>query len=215
MAKPLLQIALDSPDIDTALASVANVASKVDVIEVGTILAFGHGVQAVSILREHYPEHIIVCDMKITDASSILTKLALEAGANWVTVSAAAHIETVRAAKKVADELGGEIQIELYGHWTMDDAQAWVSMGIEQAIYHRSRDAEMAGVTWTEDDLQKMQQLSSLGIQLSITGGITVEDVHLFKNLNAKAFIAGRALASEKGQAVADEFHREINQYWR
>lgn len=214
MTKPLLQIALDSTEMNVALETAAKVQSYVDVIEVGTILAFGAGVQAVKELRALYPTHKIVCDMKITDASAILTRLALENGADWVTVSAAAHLETVRAAKKVTDELGGEIQIELYGHWTMEDARGWIDMGITQAIYHRSRDAELAGVTWTPEDLEKMKQLSAIGVELSITGGIVPEDLHLFKYLNVKSFIAGRALAASNGKETAEKFHAAINEYW-
>lgn len=207
-------MALDATDIETALTSVELVADKLDVIEIGTILAFAHGVDSVRIIREKYPNHIIVCDMKITDASAILSRLAMEAGANWVTVSAAAHIETIRAAKKVTDEFNGEVQIELYGHWTMEDAKNWVAMGITQAIYHRSRDAELAGVNWTNEDLNKMQELSDIGIELSITGGIVPEDLHLFKDLSAKSFIAGRALAGENGKKIAEYFHNEIEKHW-
>lgn len=214
MTKPLLQIALDATDLDIALETAAKVQSYVDVIEIGTILAFGAGVQAVKELRSRYPKHKIVCDMKITDASAILTRMALEHGADWVTVSAAAHIETMRAAKKVTDELSGEIQIELYGHWTMEDAKKWVGMGITQAIYHRSRDAELAGVTWTPEDLEKMKQLSEIGIELSITGGIVPTDLHLFKDLNVKSFIAGRALSASRGEETAEQFHTAINEYW-
>ncbi|WP_417528148.1 3-keto-L-gulonate-6-phosphate decarboxylase UlaD [Marinomonas shanghaiensis] len=214
MTKPLLQIALDATDIQTAMASVENIADYVDVIEIGTILAFAHGVKSVTLLREKYPQHVIVCDMKITDASAILTKMALAAGANWVTVSAAAHIETIRAAYKVAEECSGEIQIELYGHWTLEDAKDWVDIGITQAIYHRSRDAELAGVTWTQEDLIKMKALSDLGIELSITGGIVPEDLYLFKDLKVKSFIAGRALVSEEGRSIAESFHNEIKKYW-
>jgi 3-dehydro-L-gulonate-6-phosphate decarboxylase len=214
MTKPLLQIALDATTLDVALESAAKVSSFVDVIEVGTILAFAAGVSSIRKLRSLYPNHIIVCDMKITDASLILTRMALENGANWVTVSAAAHIATIQAAKNVVDEMGGEVQIELYGHWTLADAQAWIDMGITQAIYHRSRDAELSGVTWTDADLVKMQQLSDLGIELSITGGIVPEDLYLFKNIKVKSFIAGRALSAEKGNEVAEAFHREINKNW-
>lgn len=214
MTKPLLQMALDATELEVALASVEDVAAHLDVIEVGTILAFAHGVESVQALRNKYPEHIIVCDMKITDASAILAKLAMQAGANWVTVSAAAHIETIRSAKKVTDQFNGEVQIELYGHWTLDDAKDWVEMGITQAIYHRSRDAELAGVNWTESDLKKMQSLSDLGIELSITGGIVPEDVHLFQEISVKAFIAGRALAGENGVEIAGQFARQITKYW-
>lgn len=214
MTKPLLQIALDATDLESALTATKKIADYVDVIEIGTILAFSHGIDSVRRLRKEYPDHVIVCDMKITDASAILTKMALEAGANWVTVSAAAHIETIRSAYKVTQELGGEVQIELYGNWTLADAKAWVEMGIKQAIYHRSRDAELAGVTWTEEDLVRMQALSDLGIELSITGGILPEHLNLFKTLKVKAFIAGRALASDKGQLIAESFHKEISEYW-
>lgn len=214
MPKPLLQIALDATNIQKAMDSVDNVAAYVDVIEVGTILAFAEGVGSVALLRAKYPKHIIVCDMKITDASAILTKMALKAGANWVTVSAAAHIETIRSAQKVAESYKGEVQIELYGNWTLDDAKSWVNLGITQAIYHRSRDAELAGVTWTESDLKKMQALSDLGIELSITGGIIPEDLHLFQGIKVKSFIAGRALASEDGVAIAESFHTQIAKYW-
>ena len=214
MTKPMLQIALDQTDLKSAIEVANNVESYVDIIEVGTILAFAEGMTAVKTLRRNHPNHILVCDLKTTDGGAILAKMVFESGANWLTVSAAAHIATVAACKKVADEFKGEIQIEIYGNWTMEDAKAWRKLGIEQAIYHRSRDAELAGVGWTEEDLNKMQALSELGLALSITGGIVAEDIHLFKGINAKAFIAGRALVGEKGKTTAEAMRAEINKYW-
>ncbi|MGL5092430.1 MAG: 3-keto-L-gulonate-6-phosphate decarboxylase UlaD [Aeromonas sobria] len=214
MTKPMLQIALDSTDLATAVDIADRVAGYVEVIEVGTILAFAEGMSAVRIMRERHPDHIIVCDMKTTDGGAILARMAFSAGADWITVSAAAHVATIAACKKVADEFGGEIQIEIYGNWTLDDAKQWADMGITQAIYHRSRDAELAGVSWTQIDLSKMRALSELGLELSITGGIVPEDIHLFEGIRAKTFIAGRALASESGQATAEALRREINKYW-
>ena len=87
-------------------------------------------------------------------------------------------------------------------------------MGITQAIYHSSRDAELAGVSWTQADLSKMRALSELGLELSITGGIVPEDIHLFHGIRAKTFIAGRALASASGRATAEALKAEINKYW-
>jgi 3-dehydro-L-gulonate-6-phosphate decarboxylase len=69
-------------------------------------------------------------------------------------------------------------------------------------------------VTWTEEDLTKMKALSDLGIELSITGGIVPEDLHLFKDLKVKSFIAGRALVSAEGRSIAESFHNEIEKYW-
>ncbi|MFC6276245.1 3-keto-L-gulonate-6-phosphate decarboxylase UlaD [Psittacicella hinzii] len=215
MTKPLLQIALDSTDLETARKTANTVASYVDIIEVGTILAFAAGTEAVKVLRREHPEHIIVCDLKTTDGGAILAKMAFEAGADWLTVSAAAHIATIAACKKVADEFGREIQIEIYGNWTLEDVKAWVDLGVKQAIFHRSRDAELAGRGWLPEDIEKMQALSALGLELSITGGIVPEDIHLFKEVkNVKAFIAGRSLASDQGRDAALEIRAEVAKYW-
>ncbi|MFP1723552.1 3-keto-L-gulonate-6-phosphate decarboxylase UlaD [Lonsdalea quercina] len=214
MTQPLLQIALDSTDLHTAVDLAASVAEYVDVIEVGTILAFAEGMNAVRTLRQQYPDHILVCDMKTTDGGAILAKMAFAAGANWITVSAAAHIATITACKGIADEYHGEIQMELYGHWTWEDAQAWRKLGITQAIYHRSRDAELAGVGWTPEDIQRMHTLSEMGFEVSITGGIVPEALQHFRGINAKTFIAGRALAGENGSVIADALRQEIARYW-
>ncbi|SSY93341.1 3-keto-L-gulonate-6-phosphate decarboxylase sgbH [Aggregatibacter aphrophilus] len=97
----------------------------------------------------------------------------------------------------------------------LDDAKDWVNLGVKQAIYHRSRDAELAGKGWTPEDVDLMKQLSALGLELSITGGIVPQDIHLFKEIkNAKAFIAGRALVGENGKATAEAIRAEINNYW-
>lgn len=224
MSKPLLQIALDSLSLEKAVADAKQAESVVDIIECGTILACVEGMKAVSVLRALHPNHIIVCDLKTTDAGAVLAKMAFDAGADWLTVSAAAHPATKAACKKVADEFNAanpdlkvkkEIQIEIYGNWTLEDAKQWRELGVTQAIYHRSRDAELAGKGWTAEDIELMKALSALGIELSITGGIVPEEIHLFKEIqNARTFIAGRALVGEKGKATAEAIRAEIDKYW-
>ncbi len=54
----------------------------------------------------------------------------------------------------------------------MDDARAWVDMRYYASNLSPFTDAELAGVSWTEEDLIKMQKLSDMGIELSITVGI-------------------------------------------
>ena len=224
MSKPLLQIALDSLSLEKAVSDAKNAKSLVDIIEVGTILACAEGMKAVKTLRALHPDHILVCDLKTTDGGAILAKMAFDAGADWLTVSAAAHPATKAACKKVADEINAEnpqlklpkeIQIEIYGNWTFEDAKEWVDLGVKQAIYHRSRDAELAGKGWTEEDIEKMKKLSELGLELSITGEIVPEEIHLLKDIKyAKVFIAGRALVGEKGKATAEAIRAEVDKYW-
>lgn len=215
MSRPLLQLALDYTELQPALRDAALLSESVDIIEAGTLLCLSEGLEAVRQLRKLCPNKIIVADWKVADAGETLAELAFRAGANWMTVICAAPLATMEKAHQVALACGGEIQIELFGNWTFDDARAWHKAGIRQAIYHRGRDAQASGQTWGEEDLARMKALSDIGLELSITGGITPADLPLFRDISVRAFIAGRALSgTAHPQQVAQDFHAQIRDIW-
>ncbi|EOC2560047.1 orotidine 5'-phosphate decarboxylase / HUMPS family protein [Escherichia coli] len=195
MSRPLLQLALDHSSLEAAQRDVTQLKDSVDIVEAGTILCLNEGLGAVKALREQCPDKIIVADWKVADAGETLA--------------------TVEKGHAMAQRCGGEIQIELFGNWTLDDARDWHRIGVRQAIYHRGRDAQASGQQWGEADLARMKALSDIGLELSITGGITPADLPLFKDIRVKAFIAGRALAGSANPAqVAGDFHAQIDAIW-
>ena len=215
MSRPLLQLALDHTNLQAAQHDVALLQESVDIVEAGTILCLTEGLSAVKALRAQCPNKIIVADWKVADAGETLAQQAFGAGANWMTIICAAPLATVEKGHGIAQSCGGEIQMELFGNWTLDDARDWYRVGVRQAIYHRGRDAQASGQQWGEADLARMKALSDIGLELSITGGITPADLSLFRDINVKAFIAGRALAGAQNPAqVADEFHAQIDAIW-
>lgn len=215
MSRPLLQLALDHTHLEAAIHDVALLQDHVDIVEAGTLLCLTEGLHAVKALRAQCPDKIIVADWKVADAGETLAQQAFSAGANWMTIICAAPIATVEKGHAVAQTYGGEIQMELFGNWTLDDARAWYRTGVRQAIYHRGRDAQASGQQWSEADLARMKALSDIGLELSITGGITPADLALFRDIHVKAFIAGRALAgAAQPTLVAAEFHAQIDAIW-
>ena len=173
MSRPLLQLALDHSSLEAAQRDVTLLKDSVDIVEAGTILCLNEGLGAVKALREQCPDKIIVADWKVADAGETLAQQAFGAGANWMTIICAAPLATVEKGHAMAQRCGGEIQIELFGNWTLDDARDWHRIGVRQAIYHRGRDAQASGQQWGEADLARMKALSDIGLELSITGGIT------------------------------------------
>lgn len=140
MSLPMLQVALDNQTMDSAYETTRLIAEEVDIIEVGTILCVGEGVRAVRDLKALYPHKIVLADAKIADAGKILSRMCFEANADWVTVICCADINTAKGALDVAKEFNGDVQIELTGYWTWEQAQQWRDAGIQQVVYHRSRD---------------------------------------------------------------------------
>jgi 3-keto-L-gulonate-6-phosphate decarboxylase len=215
MSKPMLQVALDTLDIPTALAATQALAPEVDVLEVGTILCYAEGARAVATLRALYPGHIILADLKAADAGTTVAEIVFSKGATWMTVICCAPYATMGAALEVARKYNGDVQIELYGDWTFEQAAKWLELGLTQAIYHRGRDAEFAGQKWGEADLSKIRKLTEMGFQISVTGGLHPEDLVIFKGIPVKCFIAGRGLyGAEDPAQAAREFTAAINQHW-
>ncbi len=211
MNKPLLQVALDHTDLTSALESAELLAPELEVLEAGTILCYAEGVKAVEAIRSRYPNHIVLADLKAADAGSVVAGQVFTRGATWMTVICNAPLATMEAALKVAKEYNGDIQVELYGDWTFDHARAWKSIGITQVVYHRGRDAAAAGHNWSDEDLGQIRQLAELGFDVSVTGGLSPEDIVFFKGIPVKAFIAGRSLyGASDPVAAARAFQKAI-----
>ncbi len=214
---PLLQVALDNTTLEDAIKSVKEYGHIIDIVEVGTILHVAEGAKATSELRKLFPNKILLDDIKGADAGKTLAEICFNAGADIMTAICSADINTMLAMKKVAKSHGKnkDVQIELYGDWTFELAQEWLDAGLSQLVYHRSRDAELAGKSWGDADLVKIDKLCKMGFKVTITGGLKVKDLFLFKNFPIHCVIAGRGIreADNPKQAALD-FKDQIMRLW-
>ena len=204
MPKPLLQLALDTHDLPSALAPLQQAAPHIDIIEVGTILCLSEGMGAVRIIRSLFPDMTILADVRIAEAGAIIARMAFEAGANWVSVVSGAAPSTAAVVHDVAQQYGGDVQIELSDGWTWEQAAHWRDIGIDQAIIHRSRDAEAQGVlAWSCADLDNIRRLADMGYRVTVAGSVGVNDVSTFAGIPVYIFIAGRAIRNAPDPAGA------------
>lgn len=211
MRRPKLQVALDQNTLPEALGIATKAAPALDVIEAGTILQLQTGAEAIRYFRQAFPDKIIVSDTKCADAGGTVAHNSKVAGADWMTVICCATIPTMQAAKKEINDL----QVELYQGWTWDDAQKWREIGIDQVVYHQSRDALLAGETWGEKDLNVVKRFIDMGFKVSVTGGLNADTIKLFKGVPVWTFIAGRAITgADDPLAATQEIRHEIDKYW-
>ena len=132
---PRVQVSLDLPDLQVALAT-AEVAVRagVDWLEVGTPLILGEGLHAVRALRERFPAHPIIADLKTMDAGYLEAEMMFKAGATFVVVMAVAHEHTVREAVREKLEAGESVKdiaksVAPLAGW---DRKAVYQIGIEE-----------------------------------------------------------------------------------
>lgn len=216
MPRPLLQIALDTFDLPSALGPLQKAAAHIDVIEVGTILCLAEGMDAVRVIRSLYPDKTVLADVRIAEAGSIISKMCYDAGADWVSVVSGAAPVTAEVVLQEANsrEANLDVQIELSDGWTWEMAEHWRDLGIRQVITHRSRDAEAQGnLTWNEADFDTIRRLHETGFKVTVTGGVKAADIALFKDVPVYIFIAGRAIrGADDPAAAAQQFQQAITE---
>lgn len=212
MERPKLQVALDLQDLPSALGPLQKAAPHLDVIECGTILCLAEGMHAVRIIRSLFPDKPILADVRIVEAGSLISKMALDAGASWVSVVSGATLNTVEAVmKEAAKHPGAEVQIELIDGWTWEQAVAWRALGVPQVITHRSRDAEAKGaLTWTQRDFDEIRRLTDMGFKVTVTGGVKPEEIPQFAGVPVFVFIAGRGIYAAGDPAAAAKHFQEV-----
>ncbi len=214
--QPMLQVAMDTKDLDSALKVTRLVYDVVDIIEVGTILCLAEGLGAVKTIKTLYPNNLVLADVRVAEAGALISKMVFEAGANWISVLSSASIPTIETVKNEASSKGGDVQIELQEGWTIEKLNQCKAMGITQVIFHKSRDAEKANKGWNDDLLNTIRTMSDQGFRVSITGNLNPADLSTFKGIPVYSFVAGRAIREASDpRAAAEEFKTAIHETWK
>jgi 3-hexulose-6-phosphate synthase len=209
MAKPLIQMALDSLDFDATVGLASQVAPFVDIFEIGTPCIKHNGVKLVSELRARFPDKLILVDLKTMDAGEYEATPFYAAGADICTVLGVSGLATIAGVVKAANAHGAEAQIDLIN---VDDkigcARASADLGAQIVGVHTGLDAQAAGHTPFAD----LGAIASLGlpVRISVAGGIKQSTVQEVVQAGANIIVVGAAIYGAPSPAEAAREIREL-----
>lgn len=204
--KPVIQLALDFVDLDRALKSAREASASVDWIEAGTPLIKSEGIGCVRKLRQLFPEHTIVADLKTMDAGRIEVEMAAKAGAHMVEVCGAASDETISESVQAGRNYGVKILVDLIG--IKEDeiagrAKSAERLGADYVGVHTAIDEQMKA----KKPFQKLRKVAeAVGIPVAAAGGLNSETVVDALEAGASILIIGGAItkAESAGKAAAE-----------
>lgn len=213
---PLLQVALDYVSLPPALIMAYLVAPEVDIIEIGTPLCKAAGLDAIRSIREICPDKIILADFKTPDVGGLEATIAFDAGADMITVIGGAALATVEQAYEVTRKRGKQMLMELTGvRDILTRAAEWRQIGVDRIVYHREWDAQAAGREWSEADKVTIRQLINMGYKVTVTGGINLDNLSFFADLQASVLISGRGIRdAQDPRAAARALRLAIAEIW-
>src|SRR4029077_16640523 len=100
-------------DLDKSLALATDIQQHIDIIEVGSLLLYKYGEQAIEKFRETFPQKIILANVRIADRGKEAAKIALQAGADWVTVVRGQSRNVIHTVCTTAHDLGKKVMLDL------------------------------------------------------------------------------------------------------
>src|SRR5215218_6463261 len=158
--RTLIQIALDFPTIEQAIASARlGVEAGVDILEVGTPLIVAQGANTIGQLKRAFPNYPVLADYKTMDSGGKNTVLTHQQGGQYMTVCGNAPDETVKAAVAASKETGVKVVVDLIG---CKDVTARATLcerwGVDMLYLHygadqRRADASRDSTQWLDDVL--------------------------------------------------------------
>jgi 3-hexulose-6-phosphate synthase len=202
MAKPLVQMALDSLDFNQTVDLATLVAPHVDILEIGTPCIKYNGIKLLETLRAKFPNNKILVDLKTMDAGFYEAEPFYKAGADIVTVLGTADLGTIKGVIDAANKYGKEAQVDLIN---VEDKAARTKeaakLGAHIIGVHTGLDQQAAGQT-PFTDLALVAGLG-LNVKVSVAGGIKPATVQQVVKAGASIVVAGAAIYGADSPAAA------------
>jgi 3-hexulose-6-phosphate synthase/6-phospho-3-hexuloisomerase len=202
MAKPLIQLALDSLDFNQTISLAEQAAPYVDIFEVGTPCIKHNGINIVRELKARFPKKLVLVDLKTMDAGEYEATPFYAAGADIVTVLGVSGMATIAGVIKAANAYDAEAQIDLINVPNkLECAREAAKLGAHIIGVHTGLDAQAAGQTPFED-LQAIADLG-LNVRISVAGGINKSTVQQVVKAGADIVVVGAAIYGAPSPAEA------------
>ena len=209
MARPLIQLALDSLDNSQTLKLASLAAPYIDIIEIGTPNIKHNGVNLVRELKRKFPGKLILVDLKTMDAGEYEATPFYAAGADICTVLGVSGLATIGGVVKAANAYNAEAQVDLINvPDKISCAKEASKIGAHIIGVHTGLDAQAAGQT-PFADLQNVVKLG-LPVRISVAGGIKQSTAKQVAQAGANIIVVGAAIYGAASPADAAREIREL-----
>lgn len=206
-----LQAALDVNSTQKAKEILNQIADYVDIIELGTPLMVAEGVRVVKEIKDLYPEKTVFADIKIMDGGSIMAKLAFDAGADMVSVLAAANDATIKDVIETAKGYNGKVLVDMCAIENLEErAKSIEPWGPTYICVHVGYDVQGSGT----DPVEEVKKLKDIKVEKAAAGGITLETFESACQSDIDDIIVGGGLFNAKApKATAEKMYNILNKY--
>lgn len=202
-----LQISFDLIDLDKAIAIGSKVAQYADIIEVGTILIYHHGTQAVQRFKEAFPDKAILADTKIVDRGKEVAELFAQAGADWITVMAGTSHDVIHATTTAAHNANVKVMLDLIDADSVgQSALESKNLGADVLLFHQPYSETNSLVFLDQWDMIK----GNSSLPIFVSAKINRENIDKIVALRPDGIIVGLSVTDAEDSAQEAQYFAEL-----
>ena len=199
----LFQVAFDFVDAATAASLAQRMGDALDWAEAGTPLIALEGMTAVRALRAAVPGKRVVADLKIVDSGKQLVNMAIDAGADVITVLGCADDVVIREVVETAHARNALVAADMLG---IDDeisrAHTLAYLGVDYLNVHASAAHSAGQPRIIPFDLIALLN-EHVGLPLIVAGGVSKKTIAAVLACKPAVVVAGSAVLNEVDPVAA------------
>lgn len=197
-----LQLALDLVNIPQAIELIGEVEDSIDIVEIGTPIINSLGHEAVRAVKNAYPNLTVLADVKIMDAAGYEVEQSSAAGADIITILAAAEDSSIRGAVDAAKKTGKEILVDMIAIKDIETrAKELDQLGVDYICVHTGYDLQAEG----KDSFADLRIIKNVvkNAKTAIAGGIKLETLPEVIKAQPDLVIVGGGITSKDDKKTA------------
>lgn len=203
-----LQISFDMTDLNKALEIAHQVKEYADILEIGALLIYAHGVTAVEQFSQAFPEKTVLADTNIVDHGKESAELFTHIDRSWITVMAGTPKNVIHAACAQAHASGTKVMLDLidskeYGQSALEAK----NLGADALLVHEAYDSDEPLVFMDKWEMIR----GNTDLPIYISAHITRDNIEDILRIKPNGVVIGRAITqAEDPKAEAEFFHKLI-----
>lgn len=187
------QVSFDIIDLEKSIAIAKEIESYVDIIEVGTLLIYKYGEDAIKNFKQNFPQKTILADAKIIDQSKDAVSILAQAGADWITVLAGSPKNVIHTACLVAHEFGKKVMLDLLDASSIgQSALEAKSLGADALLFHKPNSEDFQAIFYERWEMVK----GNTQVPIFITSNISKDNIAEILSIGASGIIISKAITS-------------------
>lgn len=202
-----LQISFDTPNLEHALDIASRVADNCDILEVGTLLIYSYGMNAIEQFKQKFPRKVIMADSKIIDRGKDAVSLFAQAGADWMTVMSGTSKQVIHSACSSAANANKKIMLDLVDSSSMaQSAMEAKNLGAHALLFHQPADEQETLVFLDKWELIK----GNASVPVYISAKINRESIEHILALKPEGVVIGKAITAAEDPALEAQYYYEL-----